>query len=152
MRFRYGEIELTLTEAEVKAADLPVKEEKEPERERENSGEREKVLKLIAISPHAAILQMRLKLHNAMIERARPYAKAGLVGINTSHAVEVLIGMGLVDLKTAEIIHDLLKVGNVAAHPGLEDSVSAEQAIRYMELMERVMPALKADNDLFGIE
>lgn len=148
MRFRYGEIELTLEEAEEKAAGLTAVAERVVAPELGIPAEKEQMLKLIAISPHAAILAMRARLRSALLKRAQPHAKTGLVGLSVVRSIATLVNEKLIDGATAEIISDLIRIGNTAAHADImSETISAEQAIRFLELMEKVMPALEATAD-----
>ncbi|MDI3560012.1 DUF4145 domain-containing protein [Bradyrhizobium sp. Arg816] len=142
LRARYKDVEVSfrLDQAEKEAAQLPPP-PPGAEPAKASPEELSKFEKLVAISPRAAILDLRSSIEESIRSLAdarwpgKPYR-----GMWTM--IRELKNVEAIDSNTFGLLDDLRIIGNAAAHPSTTTSFSAEDAHRFRKLAEQIIPRL----------
>jgi hypothetical protein len=98
---------------------------------------------LVAISPRAAILDLRSSIEESIRALAearwpgKPYRGMWTV-------IRELKGINAIDANTFALLDDLRVIGNAAAHPSTSTSFTEEDAYRFRSLAEQIIPRLHA--------
>jgi hypothetical protein len=139
LRAKYKDVEISfkLEQAEKEAAKLPPPEKKDdptPEEEKRFS-------QLAAVSPRAAIQEMRREIEYAVSNVA---VKHGLASSPQSllMAMRALRNKGIIGPQLSALLDDLRTIGNKAAHGGPEETFTKEEAERFRALAVRAMADL----------
>jgi hypothetical protein len=143
LRVKRGEWEASfqLDQAEKEAAQLPPP---PPGAEPKKASPEEigKFDELVAISPRAAILDLRSSIEESVRAIAdtrwpgKPYR-----GMWTT--IRELKNANAIDSNTFALLDDLRVIGNVAAHERTSTSFTEEDARRFRELAEQIIPRLQ---------
>jgi Domain of unknown function (DUF4145) len=99
---------------------------------------------LLDVYPAAAILESWSHVELAIMERhaalGHPYdSRQGVVG-----AIVRLVRNGAIDQATADSLQELRALRNTAAHSARDGDITVSQAIRFQELAERSIAALRS--------
>lgn len=144
LRVKRGEWEASfqLDQAEKEAAQLPPP-PPGAEPQTPTAEETSKFDRLVAISPRAAILDLRSSIEESVRALAearwpdKPYR-----GMWTT--IRELKNAEAVDSKTYALLDDLRVIGNAAAHPSTSTSFTEDDAYRFRSLAEQIIPRLHA--------
>lgn len=143
LRVRRGEWEASfqLDQAEKEAAQLPPP-PPGAEPQTPSAEESSKFDRLVAISPRAAILDLRSSIEESIrgIADARSPGKP-YRGMWTT--IRELKNIDAIDNNTFALLDDLRVIGNAAAHPSTSTSFTEEDAYRFRRLADQIIPRLQ---------
>ncbi|SFI54676.1 DUF4145 domain-containing protein [Bradyrhizobium sp. cf659] len=142
LRAKYKDVEISfkLDQAEKEAAQLPPP-PPGAEPKKASAEELNKFEQLVAISPRAAILDLRSSIEESIRALAdarwpgKPYR-----GMWTM--IRELKNADAIDSNTFALVDDLRVIGNAAAHPSTTTSFTDEDAYRFRGLAEQIIPRL----------
>ncbi len=142
LRAKYKDIEISfkLDQAEKEAAQLPA-----PPTEIEATPEEElRYSQLAAISPRAAIMEMRRELEFAVSNLAVEHGLSSRP-MSLLMAIRALRNKGVIGPQMSALLDDLRTVGNTAAHGGPEVEFTMEDADRFKALTVRAVADLGSE-------
>jgi hypothetical protein len=103
-------------------------------------------LKLVELSPRAAILERRLELENAVEEFAESVGMKPSRPRSLLNLTRELRKHELIDQTTSALLDDLRIIGNTAAH-AIDTHISVEDALRFYDLTEKVIRQFRISTD-----
>jgi hypothetical protein len=144
LRAKYKDLEVSfrLDQAEKEAAALPPPPPEEADA-KPTEEEKNKFNKLVEISPRAAVLELRSELEEALLSVAQAHGIARARGQGALALTRLLRNKGAIDEKTSALLDDLRAIGNSAAHPSGDFSISKNDALRFGTLVNEAIRRLR---------
>jgi hypothetical protein len=144
MKYKDLDVSFRFEKAEQEAAALPAPQEGEDETLEPTPEEQSRFKQLAAISPRAAILDLRMELEQAVLSLVGKHRLEGSPGrpLTLLSATRLLRNHNIIDSTTSALLDDLRSIGNSAAH-GQDFTMSEAEAITYRALADAVLRHLR---------
>ena len=137
------EASFRLDQAEKEAAELPPTPTDPPPPSPPTPEEQDRFVKLVKISPAAAVTELRRELEAAVGAVAKAHHIPA--GVSLLSMTRALRARGIIDPHTSALLDDLRSIGNQAAHASSQDrpEITKEDALRYRKLADNLIRRLE---------